>query len=86
MRKFTLVLASDLRKRDWICHAVSDNPNTIQNMDCIPPGVIVLPKSQYPGTIDPTPVYKPSCMTGIMGEFRFVTIDFSGLETKFNLL
>jgi len=86
MRKFTLVLASDLRKRDWVCHFASDLPNAIDNLNCVPLGVIIIPKSQYPGTIDPTPVYKRSCMTGIMGEFRIVTIDFSSLENKFNLL
>ncbi len=85
MRKFTLVLASDLRKRDWICHSLSDTPDGVNDLNCVPPGVMVLPKSQYPGIIDPTPVYKRSCMTGIMGEFRFVTIDISSSQNKFNL-
>ncbi len=86
MRRFTLVLASDLRKRNWICHSISNNSDDLHHMDCVPPGVMVLPKSEYPGTVDPTPVFKRSCTTGIMGEFRFVILDISPLGTKFNLV
>lgn len=86
MRKFALVLASDLRKRDWVCHFVTDQPNMIHNLNCVPPGILIIPKIQHPGTIDPNPIYKPSCRSGMIGEFRIVTIDFSALGTKFNLL
>lgn len=71
--KHALVLASDLYKKDWICYAIGDSVAALRELNCYDPTTIKLPKSQYPGDIDNTPLQKPSCSTGHISEFRIVS-------------
>lgn len=83
--KYALVLASDLKKRDWICYLIVNSLSEIDNLNCYQAGFIKLPKAQYHGTADPNPVYKKSCATGNRSEFRIVTIQNLRMSGDFNL-
>lgn len=83
--KYALVLASDLNKRDWVCYLIADSTAAIKNLNCYNPTVVKLPKSSYPGTVDPSPVFKQSCVTGNNAEFRIVSLQNLNLTGAFNL-
>lgn len=83
--KYALVLASTLTKQDWHCYAIADSLNDLQQLNCYDTKVVKLPKSQFPGEIDETPVYVQSCQTGNNSEFRVVEISDINLTGTFNL-
>jgi len=83
--KYALVLASTLSRVDWHCYLLVDTPQQIANLNCYQPTVIKLSKDLFPGTVDPTPVIKPSCATGNTSEFRMVAITNLNLSGTFNL-
>ncbi|WP_035643512.1 hypothetical protein [Flavobacterium sp. ASV13] len=84
--KYALVLSSDISKRDWICYIIAESIQEIQNLQCFNPNIIKLPKTQYPGVINPTTIRKQSCVTGNTSEFKIVNISNLNLKGNFNLV
>ncbi|WPQ61244.1 hypothetical protein SIO70_23065 [Chitinophaga sancti] len=84
--KFALILASDIPKKDWICYAIADSSSKLRDLNCYNSNSLKLPKSQYPGKIDNTPVIVRSCETGSNSEFRIVEINnLQNFNGSFNL-
>jgi len=84
--KYGLVLSSDINKKDWICYTIAESIPEIQNLACFNPTIIKLPKSQYPGIVNPISLRKRSCETGNISEFKIVSISNLNLKGNFNLV